>query len=39
VAEQYEHLEDAADVRAADEALAEPGESTPCEQVKAELGL
>jgi antitoxin Phd len=39
VAACYENLEDEQDARAADEALAEPEESIPWEQVKAELGL
>ena len=37
--EALERLEDEADVRAAREALAEPGPNIPWEKVKADLGL
>ena len=39
LAEELERLEDEHDVRTAEEALAEPGDSVPWEQVKAELDL
>jgi prevent-host-death family protein len=35
----FEELEDADDIRAAEAALAEDGESIPWDQVKRELGL
>ncbi len=37
--EALERLEDEADIRAAREALAEPGPNIPWEKVKADLGL
>jgi hypothetical protein len=37
IAEQYERAEDDEDIAAADAALAEPGDSIPWEQAKAEL--
>ena len=37
--EALERLEDEADLRAAREALAEPGPNVPWEKVKADLGL